>query len=150
MRRMIATRLVCSMTLVSLAVVFAVVEHPVVGADRNAPMKKAAGKKGRRLPAHYGQVVNEKQREEIYRIEEEYQPQIETLQKELNALKKVRDEKISALLTAEQKKRIEEAATKARENRKSKKQATTKRAEQAPPTPPSAQSLSPKVPAAGK
>jgi hypothetical protein len=136
MMRMIATRLACWMTLVSLAAALAVVEHPAVGAEGKAAVKKPAGRKGHRLPAHYGQVVNEKQREEIYRIEDEYQPKIEALQKQLDALKKARDEKISALLTAEQKKQIEEAAAKARANRKSKKQAATKRAEHAPSTPP--------------
>jgi Spy/CpxP family protein refolding chaperone len=138
MMRMIATRFACWMTLVTLAAALAVMEHPAVGAEGKTPVKKAAGRKGHRLPAHYGQVVNEKQRAAIYQIEDEYQPKIEALQKQLDALKKARDEKISALLTAEQRKQIEEATAKAKTNRKSKKQAATKRAEQAPPTPPAA------------
>ena len=59
-------------------------------------------------------MVNEKQREEIYKIEDEYQPKIEALQKQLDAPRKERDEKISAVLTAEQKKQLEEAAAKAK------------------------------------
>ena len=66
------------------------------------------------MPAHYASVVNEKQREEIYKIQEEYQPKIAALQKQLKALKKERDEKISAVLTAEQRKQVEEAAAKAK------------------------------------
>ena len=66
MMRKIATRFACWMTLVSLAAALAVMEHPAVGAEGKAPVKKTAGRKGHRLPAHYSQVVNEKQREEIY------------------------------------------------------------------------------------
>jgi hypothetical protein len=138
MMRKIAARLGCWITLISLAVAFVAVEHPVVGAEGKAAVKKESGRKGRRLPAHYGQVVSEKQREEIYRIEEEYQPKIESLQKQLDALKKERNEKISALLTAEQKKQVDEAVAKAKANRKSKRQLAAKPAEQAPATRPTA------------
>ena len=150
MKRTIATRLVCWMTLMSLAVVFIAVEQPILGAEGKAPLKKILGRKGRRLPAHYAQVVNEKQREEIYKIEDEYQPKIEALQKQLDALKKERDEKISAVLTAEQKKQLEEAAVKATANRKSKHQPATKPVEQPPVTPPKAPSSPPAEPAPGK
>jgi Spy/CpxP family protein refolding chaperone len=88
------------------------------------------------LPAHYAQVIDEKQRDEIYKIQEEYQPKIEALQSQLNALKKERDEKISAVLTAEQKKQVDQAAAK----RKSKDAPSAKPVEQPPTNPPTAPS----------
>jgi hypothetical protein len=145
--RTLVSRLPYSVTLISLAAVFATVQPPVLGAEGNAPAKKASGRKGHRLPAHYAQVVNEKQREEVYRIQDEYQPKIEALQRQLDALKKERDAKISALLSVEQKKHIEEAAAKAKANRKSKRQSATKPAKPAPATPPAAHSPRLKAPA---
>jgi Spy/CpxP family protein refolding chaperone len=138
------------MALVSLAIVFATPEQPVLGAEGKTVVKKVLGRKGRHLPAHYAQVITEKQREEIYKIEDEYQPKIETLQKQLDALKNERDEKVSALLTPEQKKQIEEAAAKAKANRKSKGQPTAKPCEQTPATPPVAPASPPTAPAPGK
>ena len=119
--------------LVLLAVAFATVEKPVSGADGKTPVKKILGRKGRRLPSYYGSVVNEKQREEIYAIQEEYQPKIEALQNQLSAMKKERDEKISAVLTAEQKKQVEEAAAKAKHKPKDVQPA--KPAKEVPATP---------------
>jgi membrane protein involved in colicin uptake len=74
-----------------------------------------------RLPNHYAEVVTEKQREEILKIREEYQPKIDALQTQLDALKKERDEKVSAVLTEEQKKKVEEAAAAAAKARAEKK-----------------------------
>jgi Fe2+ transport system protein B len=147
MLRTIATRLGCWITLIALVVVFAAVERPVLGAEDNAPVKKVAGKKGRRLPRYYAEVITEKQRGEIYKIEDEYQPKIEALQKQLDTLRKERDEKISALLTAEQKKQIEAATAKAKANRKLKSKSPPKPLEQTPPTPATAPSPPPVAPA---
>jgi hypothetical protein len=138
------------MTLVSLVIVFATAEQPVLGAEGKTAVKKVLGRKGRRLPAHYAQVIDEKQREEIYKIEDEYQPKIEALQKQLAALKHERDGKISALLTPEQKKQIEEAAAKAKANRKSKGQPAAKPNEQMPAAPPVAPTAPPTAPAPAK
>jgi hypothetical protein len=148
MIRKFATRLAYLVTLISLAMVVTTVQPPVLGAEGKALAKKASGRKGHRLPAHYGQVVNEKQRGEIYKIEDEYQPKIEVLQKQLDALKKERDAKISALLTPDQKKQIEEAAAKAKASRRSKRQSATKPAKQAPAIPPVEPSPPLKAPAA--
>ena len=100
-------------------------------------MKKLLGRTGRRLPPHYAKVVDEKQREEIYKIQEEYQPKIDALQKQLDALKKERDDKIAAVLTPEQKKQLEDAAASAKANRKSKDSSSGKPAEKdvQPPKP---------------
>jgi Spy/CpxP family protein refolding chaperone len=151
MTQAIASRLACWMTLISLAVACAAAEQPAVGAKGGAPVKKGVERKGRhRLPAHYAKVVSEKQRQEIYRIEDEYQPKIEALQKQLDALKGERDAKIAALLTAEQKKQIEEAAARAKANRKSKRQTSGKTAEGPPATPPTAPSSPPTAPPPAK
>ena len=136
MTRIIANRLVCWMALVSLAVVVTTAEQPVLGAEGKAPVKKLLGRKGRHLPPYYSQVVDDKQREEIAKIQDEYQPKIEAIQKQLDALKKERDAKISDLLTADQKKQVEEAAAKAKAAHKSKDKSAAKPAEQPPTTPP--------------
>ena len=102
-------RLLCWATFVSLAVGFAAVEQRAFGEE--PPVKKARRVHGR-LPAHYAGVVNEEQREEIYKLQEEYKPKINVMQAQLDALKQALDEKISAVLTAEQKKRVEQAGGK--------------------------------------
>lgn len=101
-----------------LAVAFAMVEQTGSAGEAEATVKKVLARKGRRLPAYYRSVVNEKQREAIYKIQEEYQPKIEALQNQLDAIKKERDEKISAVLTAEQRRRVEEAASWAKQKPK--------------------------------
>jgi len=76
--------------------------------------KKPHGK----LPAYYAKVVTPEQREQIIKIQKEYQPKIDALQAQLKALINERNEKIEALLTPEQKKQIEEATAAARAKRK--------------------------------
>ncbi len=62
-----------------------------------------------RLPAHYGRVVDQQQREAIYRIQEEYRPKITDLQAQLDVLRRERNEKIEAVLRPEQRQQIEAA-----------------------------------------
>lgn len=102
-------RFLCCAALVSLAVAFAATDQRAFGDEQ--PAKKAK-RVYRRLPAHYADVVNQEQREKIYKLQEEYKPKIDEIQAQLNALKKELDDKISAVLTAEQRKRVEEAAGK--------------------------------------
>jgi hypothetical protein len=100
-------------TLMALAAAFMVVEQPrSLGAD--APVKKVLSKRRGRLPAYYAAVVTDEQREKIYQIQEEYRPKIAALNAQLKALKKEQDDKITALLTATQKKQIAEAAAEAK------------------------------------
>ena len=74
------------------------------------------------MPANYGKVIDEKQREQIYGIQEEYGPKIEELKKQLETLTTERDEKIDALLTPEQLKKIDDLKAEAKAKRaKSKK-----------------------------
>jgi hypothetical protein len=62
-------------------------------------------------------VVDEKQREQIYGIQEEFGPKIEALKTQLETLMKERDEKINALLTPEQLKKIDEMKAEAKGKR---------------------------------
>jgi hypothetical protein len=83
-------------------------------------VKPAAGKNKRftgRLPPHYGQVVDEKQRQEIYRIQEEFGPKIHAAQQALDGLRKEQSEKMAAVLTPTQKKLVDEAAAKSKKKK---------------------------------
>ncbi len=111
--RTLARRFACWGTLASIAIVFAASDRTLQGAE--STMKKPAVKRARgRLPPHYGKVASEEQRAQIYQIQEEYKPKIEAMETQLNALKKERDDKITAVLTPEQKKKVAEAATRGR------------------------------------
>ena len=61
-----------------------------------------------RLPNYYAQVVDQKQREEIYRIQGEYASKIAELRAKLDALTQERDEKVAAVLSTDQLKKVEE------------------------------------------
>lgn len=135
MMTILATRFAWWVALVSMAAASADAKRPVAGEQGKPVVEKSASGTSHRLPAHYAQVVNQKQREQIYKIQDEYQPRIETLQKQLNALKKERERKIVALLTAEQRRQIEEAAAAAKAKRKSKSQKSPQPAEKAPIAP---------------
>jgi len=100
------------MLLLSLAVAFAAVERPSLGAEGKV-MKKVRAKG--RLPNYYDQVVTDEQREKIYAIQEEYKAKIDPLEEQVKALKKEQDAKIAAVLSPEQKKKVDEAAVKAKE-----------------------------------
>ncbi len=89
--------------------------------ERAAPGSKqegTAGKQRRRLPPYYARVVDDKQREAIYAIQDEYAPRIEELQKQLEALIAERDAKIQAVLTPEQLEQVQQLAAEAQKQRK--------------------------------
>jgi hypothetical protein len=67
---------------------------------------KKAVVKGR-LPAYFGPIVNEGQRQRIYQIQASYNPKIEALQTELDALVAQRDNEIRAVLSPEQREQLE-------------------------------------------
>ncbi len=140
MVRTMASRLACWTALLSMAVAFAALQRPALSADGKSPAKKMLGRKGHHLPPYYTDVIDDKQREEIYKIQDEYQPKIAALEAQLKALRKEQSEKIAAVLTPEQKKQIEEAAAKAKAAAKEKKKAaepqSVKPAEKAPAAPP--------------
>ena len=71
-----------------------------------------------RLPAYYSDVVTGKQREEIYGIQKEYLSEIERLKAELRTVVKERDERVRAVLSAEQQAEVDKIAEKKRAERK--------------------------------
>ena len=97
--------------------------------EKKASGKKAKGEKAAkprgRLPNYFSGVVNDEQREKIYAIQKQCEPKISDLRKELDSLIKARDEKINALLTPEQKKKIEDLKAAAKQSRE-KKETTEK------------------------
>jgi hypothetical protein len=70
-----------------------------------------------RLPNYYRHVVDEKQRETIYKVQEEYAAKIDALRKQLETLIAERDAKVEAVLTPEQRKEVERLREEARAKR---------------------------------
>jgi hypothetical protein len=66
------------------------------------PAKSAA-----RLPAYFSAVVTEEQRQKIYAIQKDYEGRIDPLRRQLESLVKERDQKVNAVLTPEQRQKIE-------------------------------------------
>jgi Spy/CpxP family protein refolding chaperone len=110
MVRSFANRVLSLAILVSLAITLTAVEQSALGADSGG--WRMSGRR-HRLPLHYAQVVTEEQKQKILKIQDEYQPKIEALEKE-------RDAKIAALLTPEQKQKIEEVSGKAKREKAAK------------------------------
>ena len=88
-------------------------ETPQPGAAEQSPAAAAAttdanaAKKPKgRLPAYYGKVVTDKQREQIYEIQAKFTEQIVKLQEQLAALSTKRDAEIAQVLTEEQRAEI--------------------------------------------
>ena len=109
-------------SVLATAVIVLVAGLPVVPAQESeAPAKAAPAEKAKefrgRLPAYYGTVVDDKQRQAIYDIQKEYHPKIAALKAQLEALIKERDEKIEAVLTPEQLNKVEEAKAAAKAKR---------------------------------
>jgi Spy/CpxP family protein refolding chaperone len=84
--------------------------------------RKAKAPRGR-LPAYYTEVVDEKQREAIYKIQQEYEPKIADLRAQLEKLMKDRDAKVAGVLTPEQQKKVAELQAAAKAKREAKKPA---------------------------
>ncbi|NQV24724.1 MAG: hypothetical protein HQ518_10175 [Rhodopirellula sp.] len=86
--------------------------------------KKAAG----RLPAQYGKLgLSDEQRDKIYGVQATYRKQIDDLQKQIDALKEKQDTEVQGVLTADQKKKLEELladAKKAAAEKSSKKKSS--------------------------
>ena len=76
-----------------------------------APQRKEV--KGR-LPAHYSKIVDDAQRDRIYRIQAKYSARIEALQAQLDTLQAERDAEIRAVLTPEQQQQLDTLVTDAK------------------------------------
>jgi hypothetical protein len=84
-------------------------------ADKDGPANKGLTldkKPTSRLPNGYGKVVDDKQREDIYKIQKEYNERIDFLKYRIELLTKERDIKIYSLLTPEQQEKVKNPAQK--------------------------------------
>ncbi len=102
-----------------------------VKAEPKATKKRATV---RRLPAYYAQLVDDRQRERIYRIQSDYGPRIEALETEIEALTAKRDAEIRAVLTPEQRQQLDAKIDEAKSARAAKaaKKNADKKADLAP------------------
>jgi len=80
-------------------------------ADDAAPKAKAKAAKDDdspkgRLPAHYADLVDGEQKDKIYAIQAEYEPQIKQLQTALKEVTAKRDAAIAAVLTPAQQEKL--------------------------------------------
>ncbi len=93
-----------------------------------AAKAEAPGRRARagQLPPYYREVVSEEQRQKIYAIQAEYNAQIAELEAKVAQLRKERDSKIEALLTPEQKKKIDDLRAAAKSKRDSRRPAKPK------------------------
>jgi hypothetical protein len=89
---------------------------PVVAQPKEA--KKAAAKG--RLPTYYAQIVTEDQRQRIYQIQASYDPEIDALQAELDALIAKRDAEIRDVLSPTQQRRLDARIAEAQAKRAAK------------------------------
>ncbi len=102
-----------------------------IGQDKAKKAEKTETTKRKgTLPAYYGDVVSEEQREKIYSIQAKYADQIKDLNDQLEALRGKQTKEIEAVLSAEQKAKIdaarEAAAAKKKKKSDDKKKAETK------------------------
>lgn len=81
-----------------------------------------------RLPAYYAKVISAPQKEQVYRVQAEYEQRIDALESQIAALEKQRNDAIRALLTPEQRKQVDALAAEAKTKRDA-RQAALKRAE---------------------
>jgi flagellar basal body-associated protein FliL len=75
---------------------------------------KAKAKTKGRLPAYFAQVVDAKQREQIYSIQAKYKEQIEKLEAELKAANDKLKEEVEAVLSKEQKEKLDKLRAEAK------------------------------------
>jgi hypothetical protein len=99
----------------------------------DAKAAKPRAKPRGRLPAYYGKVVDGKQREKIYAIQQQYEPKISALKAELQAMQDKADAEIDAVLTAEQRDTIKKLADEAKQKRKATASATASATTEASP-----------------
>jgi hypothetical protein len=123
--------LVCAVVLPVLGLLVA--NNPLsVGQDKAKKAEKTekTDKPKGKLPPYYADVVSETQRDKIYAIQAKYADQIKELNEQLAAVEKKQNDEIVAVLTAEQKAKIdaarEEAAAKKKKKSDDKKKAETK------------------------
>lgn len=82
-----------------------------------AAQEPEARPKPRRLPTYYSRVVTQKQREDIYAIQDKYEAEMEAIRQQLDAKMKERDAEIQALLTADQLAEVQRLTDEAKQRR---------------------------------
>ncbi len=75
-----------------------------------------------RLPAYFGRVVDEQQRQQIYAIQKEYFEQINALKAKLAALIQEQRERIDGVLSEEQRQQVDEMKEEARAKRRARQE----------------------------
>ena len=76
-------------------------------ADQPAKTKKAKRRRDDHLPLYYKGVVTDDQKTQVYSIQDDYKPRLKELKDKLKALTAERDAKLDALLTADQKAKVQ-------------------------------------------
>ena len=90
-----------------LGSVLSVANLSAVGADKADDKKPAAAKKEPlRLPPHYGDVINEDQRDKIAAAFAKYNTKLAKLKAEIKTLSAERDKALEDLLTADQRTKL--------------------------------------------
>ena len=72
------------------------------------------------MPAYYKDVVTEAQRQQIYAAQSKFTAQIDALEEQIKTLTAQRDTEIEAILTADQKSKVEQLRTDAAGKKKNK------------------------------
>jgi hypothetical protein len=86
------------------------------GASEGPAPKRRSEPRGR-LPAYYGEVIDNQQREKIYDIQSRILSQITDLQQRIAQLEQQRDTEVSGVLTAEQMAKVKELTEAAKAKR---------------------------------
>jgi hypothetical protein len=94
-----------------------------------APTKKAAKKPAGRLPVFYAEIVTEEQRAKIYVIQGSYADKLKALAAQIKAVQAEQNAEIEAVLTEEQKAKLQAAKDEAAAKRKQKTEAAEAKAE---------------------
>jgi len=99
--------------MVSLALLsgLMVMSGGLIGQDKKDDPKKGepTGKLTGRLPQNWGKIgLTDDQKKEIYKIQSKYDTEIDKLDAKIKELRKTKDTEIKGILTADQKKRLEE------------------------------------------
>lgn len=93
--------------------------------EKKADDKKATKEPGGRLPNYYAGVVDAKQRTEIYAIQAKYSEQIAGLEKQIGDLKTKMNDESRAVLSDEQKAKVDALAEEAKKKAGDKKKPKT-------------------------
>ena len=132
LRTFVLGAVVCGGFLASQAAVGIAADPPKAPAAKADKADKAKSPAGR-LPPHFSEVVDAKQREAIYAIQQQYAEKVGQLKAELDAQLKQRDAKIDAVLSPEQRQKVADLAAAAKAKREAAKSGAAGPKTAAPP-----------------